>query len=144
MPTMRFVMVWFLGVFCAAGAADSTTVDIRFTVDGKRVAPPSGIAFLCGSARTEVSIQEDRLRLGGLSGCSGEVVVIVPFPEAGSVRFGSVPFGNFTGQVEFGLEHRPFSPTHRSAVPKGKRPRRLFFIRFEPPKGDGISILSFR
>lgn len=143
MPMVQLVMLWFIGAL-TAGAAGSASVDVKFTVDGKRAASPSSITFLCGSTRTEVPIQEDRIMLEGLRGCSGEVGVIVPFSEGGLVRFGRVPFGSFNGHVEFGLEHKPFSPTHRSTVPKGKRPRRLFFIRFEPPNGDGISILLFR
>jgi hypothetical protein len=143
MPAMLLVVLWFLGAF-AAGASNDAIVDVKFTVDGKRIAPPSSIAFLCGFTRAEVPIQEDRIRLERLRGCSGEVAVIVPFSEVEFLRFDRVPFGNFTGHVEFGLEHRPFSPTHRSAVPKGKSPRRLFFIRFDPPDGVGTSILSFR
>ncbi len=76
--------------------------------------------------------------------CSGNVEVVVPFAEGGSISFANVPYGNFEGSVEFGLEHRPFSRSHRSAVPKRGKPRRLFFIRFDPSKGDGISILAFR
>jgi hypothetical protein len=143
MADRRFaVAVGLAGLlFAVAGYAQPRRIKIRFELDGKPKAGPRNIQFYGEDGRP---IADQRISGGSFDaptlGSSDRVDVHLRF--AGRTLIFRGVFGTkFEGTWTVGIDRAPFDEENASSVASVSKPKELWFIKFDPLRGDGTRIV---
>ncbi|MET0647073.1 MAG: hypothetical protein ABW208_10660 [Pyrinomonadaceae bacterium] len=131
-------------VAAAAAVAQTPPVKIKFEVDGKEYRKPIRIFIAAHYDEFKPPIIEPRVKdegfifPPGLDGLKFDEVSVRVVCGIYTLEFTEVEVGKFTGQLIFGVDHKPFDPEFlKFKTPEEqKRLAVLHYIKFIPEDGD--------